>query len=109
MEPLFDRGRSEMHRTPGMSVAVSLTALLVLAAVALLCGCGGGKASSAASSSPFHPAGISITPTTPKPTHDVSQVTWDEPYGEPPSLDPLKSYALPANTILSNVCDALLR
>lgn len=86
---------------------------LIAGVVALLCGCGGGKSSptatTASGGNALHPAGVSITPTTPKPTREVSQVVWDEPYGEPPSLDPLKSYALPANTILSNTCDALLR
>jgi peptide/nickel transport system substrate-binding protein len=92
----------------------SIAAASALVALALA-GCGGGgsgstgSTTSSTSASPFHPAGVSITPTTPAPTKSVSQVTWDEPYGEPPSLDPLKSYALPANTVLSNTCDALLR
>jgi peptide/nickel transport system substrate-binding protein len=88
-----------------------LLALLALAAAVLASGCGEGKAktTSGSTAEPFHPAGIAITPTTPPATKQVSRVTWDEPYGEPPSLDPLKSYALPANTVLSNTCDALLR
>jgi peptide/nickel transport system substrate-binding protein len=89
------------------------TLALGVGVAALIAGCGGGKGTTTSSSTgtgePFHPAGIAITPSTPKPTGNVSKVTWDEPYGEPPSLDPLKSYALPANTILSNACDALLR
>jgi peptide/nickel transport system substrate-binding protein len=111
------------HHAPKSAVHVALgryrrarsirVLALGLAAAALIAGCGGGKSTTTtgagAASSPFHPAGVTITPTTPKPTSDVSQVVWDEPYGEPPSLDPLKSYALPANTILSNTCDALLR
>lgn len=89
-------------------------ALMSIVAALALAGCGGGSSStssttSSTSSSPFHPAGVSITPTTPAPTKSVSAVTWDEPYGEPPSLDPLKSYGIPENTVLSNVCDALLR
>lgn len=91
----------------------AIAALALACLVALLCGCGESKspstATTAAGRSALHPAGIAITPTTPKPAREVSQVVWDEPYGEPPSLDPLKSYALPANTILSNTCDALLR
>ncbi len=98
-----------------MRSIAAISAVSVLA----LAGCGGGSstsstssgtpASSAATTPPFHPAGIAVTPTTPAATKTVSQVIWDEPYGEPPSLDPLKSYALPENTVLSNVCDALLR
>lgn len=90
----------------------SIAAVSVLAVLALA-GCGGSSSSTTSStpssSSPFHPAGVAITPTTPAPTTSVSQVVWDEPYGEPPSLDPLKSYGIPENTVLSNVCDALLR
>lgn len=92
----------------------AISAVVTLALTLVLAGCGGSGSSSTATtssvaSSPFHPAGVTITPTTPAPTTTVSQVVWDEPYGEPPSLDPLKSYGIPENTVLSNVCDALLR
>lgn len=91
---------------------------IVGAIAALLVGCGGSSSNTSTSSSTaatgaseaaFHPAGVNVTTTTPAPTKTVSQVTWDEPYGEPPSLDPLKSYGIPENTVLSNICDALLR
>jgi peptide/nickel transport system substrate-binding protein len=93
-----------MRSIAAISVVVGLT----------LAGCGGSGSStssttSGTAASPFHPAGVTVTPTTPAPSTSVSQVTWDEPYGEPPSLDPLKSYGIPENTVLSNVCDALLR
>ena len=87
-----------------------------IAAIAvLLAGCGGGSSTSSSTPAPgsseaaFHPAGVTVTPRTPAPTKSVGQVTWDEPYGEPASLDPLKAYALPENTVMSNTCDALLR
>lgn len=85
--------------------------LAVVTAAALLAGCGGGATSSSPSGggSAFHPAGVTITPTTRPAGKAIGQVTWDEPYGEPASLDPLKAYALPENTVLSNTCDALLR
>jgi peptide/nickel transport system substrate-binding protein len=92
----------------------SIAAISVVLALAIA-GCGGGSSSSTSSSTstsasnPFHPAGVTVTPTTPAPSKTISQVIWDEPYGEPASLDPLKSYALPENTVLSNTCDALLR
>jgi peptide/nickel transport system substrate-binding protein len=101
--------------TIGRAVRARLTPLLALAALAAaLAGCGSSSSSTSstsggAASSPFHPAGVTVTPTTPAPSKSVSQVTWDEPYGEPPSLDPLKSYGLAENTVLANVCDALLR
>jgi peptide/nickel transport system substrate-binding protein len=95
------------------------SALLSIVGVlaALLAGCGSSTSTSTSSSTPapganqaaFHPAGVSVTTTTPAPSKSIAQVTWDEPYGEPPSLDPLKSYGIPENTVLANVCDALLR
>jgi peptide/nickel transport system substrate-binding protein len=88
----------------------SIATISVLAALALAgCGSVATTTSTTSSNNPFHPAGVAITPTTPAPSTSVSQVVWDEPYGEPPSLDPLKSYGIPENTVLSNVCDALLR
>jgi peptide/nickel transport system substrate-binding protein len=95
-----------------MRSTAALSAFIAL----ILVGCGASTStttsttgSTTASSSAIHLPGVSITPTTPPATKTVSQVTWDEPYGEPPSLDPLKSYGIPENTVLSNVCDALLR
>ncbi len=91
--------------------------LAFAATAALMAGCGGSTSTSTSSSTSatsateaaFHPPGVQVTTTTPAPSKSVAQVTWDEPYGEPPSLDPLKSYGIPENTVLSNVCDALLR
>jgi peptide/nickel transport system substrate-binding protein len=103
---------------------ISITAMLaiLLVGVVLLSGCGGSSSSTSTSSStggagegtatgeaPIHPPGVNVTTATPPPSKTVAQVTWDEPYGEPPSLDPLKDYGIPENTVLSNVCDALLR
>ena len=79
-----------------VSVALGLTA------------CGGGSKASTAPSTKAA-GGTPITLTTPAPTGRVDQVVWDLPYGEPGSLDPLKSYALAENTVLANVCDSLLR
>ncbi len=103
---MFDQWKKRWE----MRSIAAISALLALA----VAGCGGSSSDSTSSTSstaasPFHPAGVTVTPTTPTPSSTVSQVTWDEPYGEPASLDPLKSYALPENTVLSNTCDALLR
>jgi peptide/nickel transport system substrate-binding protein len=101
----------------GRRIGIRLAGAFALGAlVALLGGCGGVStttstttATPGANEAAFHPAGVNVTTSTPAPTKTVTQVTWDEPYGEPPSLDPLKSYGIPENTVLSNVCDALLR
>jgi peptide/nickel transport system substrate-binding protein len=59
--------------------------------------------------SAFHPSGVTIETTTRAPRTSLARVTWDEPYGEPTSLDPLKARGLSENTVLANTCDALQR
>jgi peptide/nickel transport system substrate-binding protein len=105
-----------MRNNALISIVGALATLL--ASAVILAGCGGSSSSTSTSTSggpvntgetPVHPPGVNVTTTTPAPTKTVAQVTWDEPYGEPPSLDPLKDYGIPENTVLANVCDALLR
>ncbi len=84
-----------------MRFIAAISTFVVLA----IAGCGGSSSSTTSSTSstatsPFHPANVTVTPTTPAPTSTVSQVVWDEPYGDLPSLDPLKSYGIPENTVL---------
>jgi peptide/nickel transport system substrate-binding protein len=96
----------------------NIAAVWIIGLIAMLAGgCGASSSTSTSattaatgvSEAAFHPAGVNVTTSTPAPSKTVAQVTWDEPYGEPPSLDPLKSYGIPENTVLANVCDALLR
>jgi peptide/nickel transport system substrate-binding protein len=90
--------------------ARALAAAAVLSASLSLAACGGGsEAGPAGSPGSATLANTPITTTTPAPTGEASEVTWDLPYGEPASLDPLKAYGLAENTILANVCDSLLR
>ncbi|MEV7012061.1 ABC transporter substrate-binding protein [Streptosporangium sp. NPDC051022] len=51
--------------------------------------------------------GLSIT--TPAARGELDKVTWDIPYGEPSTLDWVRSYAYQENTVLANVCESLLR
>jgi peptide/nickel transport system substrate-binding protein len=95
------------------SFRILAAAALVLAALGLAA-CGSSESGSSGSQAGVSSEGGAIpgTPiatTTPAPTGEVSEVTWDLPYGEPASIDPLKAYGLSENTILSNVCDSLLR
>ncbi|MGA5699764.1 ABC transporter substrate-binding protein [Peterkaempfera bronchialis] len=46
---------------------------------------------------------------TPAAKGDADRVTWNVPYGEPTSLDPLKSANYPENEVLSNLCESLMR
>lgn len=47
--------------------------------------------------------------TTPAAKGTISSFTWDLPFGEPGSLDPIKAYGYSENTVLANVCDALFQ
>jgi len=46
---------------------------------------------------------------TPPAKGDVASVTWDIPLGEPLSLDPVKVWDPASQTVLPNICEALLR
>ena len=52
---------------------------------------------------------VKLTPQTPAPTGSLASVTWDSPYGEPQSLDPVVDWNIQENMILANVCEALFR
>jgi peptide/nickel transport system substrate-binding protein len=92
-------------------------ALLAAAAGALaLGGCGGdgggtggGTGGRPTSSGAAVPAGVEVTTTTPAPSGEIDRVAWNIPFGEPGSLDPLRAFAPGEQTVLPNVCDALLR
>lgn len=87
--------------------------LLVLAAALPLAGCGssGGSSSSGTSASGGEGEGpsASLVETTPAASGPISSFTWDLPYGEPFSLDPAFSYNYSENSVLSNICEGLLR
>ena len=46
---------------------------------------------------------------TPEPTSELDLVTWNSPYGEAASIDPIKAYNYPENTVVSNMCETLLQ
>lgn len=46
---------------------------------------------------------------TPEPTSELDLVTWNSPYGEAASIDPIKSFNYPENTVVSNICESLLQ
>jgi peptide/nickel transport system substrate-binding protein len=76
---------------------------LVLAVVAVLvAGCGSSSSDSDSSSS-------KLVDTTPPATGQIDSFTWALPYGEPTSLDPAFAYNYSENTVLSNICEGLLR
>ncbi|MCD5348188.1 ABC transporter substrate-binding protein [Agromyces sp. H3Y2-19a] len=46
---------------------------------------------------------------TPAATGEVDKVTWNSTYGELATLDPVKAFNYPENTILSNLCESLFQ
>lgn len=88
-------GRSS-GANPLVVVIATLAGLLVVA------GCGSGSSDSASSSG-------DLVKTTPEASGPIDSVSWDLPLGEPTSLDPIYAYNYSENTVLANVCEALLR
>jgi peptide/nickel transport system substrate-binding protein len=87
--------------------AVTKVAVLTIAAAVVGAGCSSGGDGSA-SKSPSS-ASLATVNTTPPPKGPISSFSWDLPYGEPPSLDPTQAVAYSQNTVLSNLCEGLLR
>ena len=78
-------------------------AVLAAAALATAAGC-----SAAPTKSPAPPVDRSKLVTTTDPaTGPLDNVTWDVAYGEPASLDPIKSFNYPENTVVSNLCEGI--
>ncbi|MEU0271843.1 ABC transporter substrate-binding protein [Streptomyces sp. NPDC006307] len=81
------------------TLAAALSALVALSA----CTSGAGGPSGSSTSAP------KLTTTTPAATGALDQVTWNLPMGEPTTLDPAKVGDYSPSTVVSNLCDPLLR
>ncbi len=75
-----------------------------LAALALTAGCSGAAPGQSDSSQKEL---NDLATTTRAATSNLDQVTWDLPYGEPASVDPIKSFNYPENTVVANLCEGL--
>jgi peptide/nickel transport system substrate-binding protein len=85
--------------------------LLTAGAVALsllAAGCSGKAGGSASTSASGGGAAYTISKETPAPKGDIDSFTWAD-YAAPESMDYAYAYDYPINTILSNVCESLLR
>ncbi|MFG2882738.1 ABC transporter substrate-binding protein [Streptomyces sp. NPDC048297] len=78
-------------------------ATAVLSCVALLAACSGPPKSGAGASADF-----TLSRQTPRAKGDIDSFTWAT-YAEPPTLDYTVAFDYPQNTILSNVCESLMR
>jgi peptide/nickel transport system substrate-binding protein len=47
--------------------------------------------------------------TTPAAVGDLDLATWNLPMGEPASLDPIKAFNYPENTVVANLCEGLMQ
>ncbi len=78
-------------------------ALLAVGALALS-GCSGERDRTTTELKPAE-----LLTTTPAATSELDHVTWNSPYGEPSSLDPIKAFNYPENTVVSNLCESLVQ
>ncbi|WGW11483.1 ABC transporter substrate-binding protein [Saxibacter everestensis] len=76
------------------------------AAIALftLSGCSGKDAPEASG-----PAAGDLLVTTPAAAGELDAATWNLPFGEPASLDPIKAFNYPENTVVANLCEGLMK
>jgi peptide/nickel transport system substrate-binding protein len=89
----------------------SRTVLLTTGAVALslfAAACSGKAGGTATSSASGGGAAYELSATTPAPSGEIDSFTWAD-YAAPESMDYAYAYDYPINTILSNVCESLLR
>jgi peptide/nickel transport system substrate-binding protein len=86
-------------------VTLPLT-MLALAAGSAACS-GGGTSSSAAGATGDNTA--RLVATSPPAKGDLASLTWDLPAGEPTTLDYVKAGDYSPDTVISNLCDSLLR
>jgi peptide/nickel transport system substrate-binding protein len=82
-----------------------LSALLVVLCAGLLAAACGSDDDSTGSDT----SSTELVRTTPEAKGPIDSVTWNLPLGEPTSLDPTQAYNYSENTVLSNVCEGLVR
>ncbi|MFF7300079.1 ABC transporter substrate-binding protein [Streptomyces sp. NPDC008265] len=88
------------HRRPGRTAAVTTA---VLTSFALLAACSGPPATD-----PAAVTDVRLSASTPPARGDIDSFSWAV-YAEPPTLDYTVAFDYPQNTILSNVCESLMR
>jgi peptide/nickel transport system substrate-binding protein len=97
-------GRKRLR--PCLRIRVGAGASFALALL-VLTGCGGSGGSTASSTSSGSQNGVALVSSTPPPRGSVSAITWDSPFGEPTSLDPIHNVYYTPGTVLPNLCDQL--
>ncbi|MFF2149300.1 ABC transporter substrate-binding protein [Kitasatospora sp. NPDC058190] len=90
------------RRTPPRRRRALATAAL-LSAAALVAACSGPPHGGGSGQADFQ-----LSATTPQAKGEIDSFTWAT-YAEPPTLDYIQAFDYPQNTILSNVCESLMR
>jgi peptide/nickel transport system substrate-binding protein len=65
-----------------------------------------------AASNPSEPQSLStdgLLVTTPGTAGELDLATWNLPFGEPASIDPIKAYNYAENTVVANLCEGLMQ
>ncbi|MFF0431535.1 ABC transporter substrate-binding protein [Streptomyces sp. NPDC004327] len=96
--------RHRPRRRPGRAARAALAPVVALASLTTLAACAGPPRGAADGTDPS----FALSSGTPRPTGDVDSFTWAL-YAEPPTLDYTMAFDYPQNTILSNVCESLMR
>ena len=81
----------------------SLALTLTLAITSCSGGSGGGQAAS-----PDEDRLDELAVTTPAAAGELESATWNLPFGEPASLDPILAFNYPENTVVANICEGLM-
>ncbi|QAV70958.1 ABC transporter substrate-binding protein [Salinibacterium sp. UTAS2018] len=81
--------------------AIAIGSILAIALTGCAAGTSGGSSSSIDTND--------LLTTTPAATGELDLVTWNLPFGEPASIDPIKSFNYPENTVVANLCEGLMQ
>ncbi|HEX9064419.1 MAG TPA: ABC transporter substrate-binding protein [Streptosporangiaceae bacterium] len=82
---------------------------LALIAGAAACSSGGNSPAPAGGSGSSPGTAVSLVATSPAAKGNLASLTWDLPTGEPTTLDYVKAGDYSPDTVISNLCDSLLR
>lgn len=87
------------------TIKVAVAALSILAIAG--CTAGGNSAPNAGGGGPLTADDLAVT--TPAASGPLDLVTWNVPYGEPDTIDPIKAFNYSENTVVANLCESLMR
>jgi peptide/nickel transport system substrate-binding protein len=97
---------SKKNRTENLVSGVSIKKTLALFAVVgvVLAGC-----SSGSRGADEEKDGSELLTETPSAKGEIDHASWNLPYGEPASIDPIKGFNYPENEVTANLCDTLVQ